>query len=402
MYYKQPRYFGDFHCIGNKCIDNCCYGWRIDWTQDEVDKILSAENISNELNELMKNSFKPNGILKDKLEIEFLDNGKCPFETEDGLCRIQKELGAEYLSETCTNYPRNSIYSKNAFYRFCRISCPVILDNLLNDEKCMNLISLSAEKDNGKFLSFINDYKEADNCPEQKYRAEIFDFLYELISDKRYKVEDTLIMGALAAQRLTQTVGREDYDSIPNEIKLLRKQLRSTEVLRSIQKIQANPQIKMSFLSGIVENIAGNASTLTLHDENGAFSTDLYDKGTARLNDMLKGHEFFFRNVALQLLFELDVPFKIANKTIFENYSLLAAVFGSIQLNLIAAMAVDKPITMYTFMHEFRYDGYEKITGLTALICRGFCQNKTESEKVIDLLIQHEFTRPAFLAVLIK
>lgn len=402
MYYKQPRYFGDFHCIGNKCIETCCYGWRIRWTKDEVDKVLGAENISDELSELIKKSFIPNNLFKDELEIEFLDNGRCPFETEDRLCRIQKELGAEYLSNTCATYPRNNIYSKNAFYRFCRITCPVVIEELLNNEKSMDLISLSGEKDDGKYLSAINDWKETEKRPEQGYRAEIFDFLYELIADKRYKVEDTLIMGALAAQRLTQAVGREDYDSIPHEIKLLRKQLRSPEVQRSIQKLQANPQIKMRFLSEIVEDIAGNASTLTLHDKNGTFDPDLYDKGTARLNDMLKGHEYFFRNVALQLLFELDVPFKIAYKTIFENYSLFAAIFGSIQLNLIAAMAVDKLITMYTFMHEFRYDGFEKITGLTALVSRGLCQNTARSEEIIDLLVQHEFTRPAFLAVLIK
>lgn len=65
MYYRQPRYFGDFKCVGGTCTNSCCIGWRIDWAKDEIDKVTSAPECSEELRELVNKSFtKPDGMEK--------------------------------------------------------------------------------------------------------------------------------------------------------------------------------------------------------------------------------------------------------------------------------------------------------------------------------------------------
>ena len=57
MYYKQPKYYSGFQCIGEKCPSNCCYGWDIFWSKTEIDRLLNAENISPELRGLVEISF---------------------------------------------------------------------------------------------------------------------------------------------------------------------------------------------------------------------------------------------------------------------------------------------------------------------------------------------------------
>ncbi len=400
MYYKQPRYYAGFHCIGGDCPNNCCYGWRIDWSKSEIDKVLNAENISPELRELVETSFvqseKDN---ENYFIIEFRDNGKCPFQADDGLCKIQKELGAEYLSHTCTDYPRCHIYAINVIYRFCRMSCPAIMERFLNDETCMDMVST---RPMGETVIPMNNMYNIEEYPVQKYRAELFDFFYELIADKKYNVDSAIILGALAAKVLTKIEGREEYDSIPEQIKSLRKQMHNGSMLKSIDEIKPNPQIKFDFLPKITEQIAQRTTTIILHNSNGGLNVDLYNHGEERLREALNGREYFLRNIALSLLLEIDVPFKFCERTIFENYSLFVAAYACVKLNLIGAMAVDKSITMNTCNQQFRYEGDGKLISLTSMICRGLCQNRENSEKIIDLLKENGFDRPAYLALFIK
>jgi len=64
--YYQPEYVKNFQCDGKKYDARCCKKWAI---------FIDEKNF-------------------------------CPFLTEDNLCRLQKNFGEDFLSETCTNYPR--------------------------------------------------------------------------------------------------------------------------------------------------------------------------------------------------------------------------------------------------------------------------------------------------------
>ena len=41
-----------------------------------------------------------------------------------------------------------------------------------------------------------------------KFREELMEFFYEIISDKKHDVETSIILGALAAQKLSQIAAR--------------------------------------------------------------------------------------------------------------------------------------------------------------------------------------------------
>lgn len=401
MYYRQPRYFGDFQCVGSDCLETCCYGWVISWTKEEVEKVKNAPDISPELKELVEKSFIPLDDNTEKYKVEFDERGKCPCVTEEGLCRIQKELGAEYLSKTCMVYPRRKRPAEKTIYYFNSATCPEIIKKLLNDEKSTDLINVPIEKEKAN-LTYLYSPEGIEEHLEWNQCGLIFEFLYNLISDKNLNTETSIILGALAAQKLTEIVALKEYDRIPEALKSFSKQFHNTAQLKAIEDIKPNYHLKFGFLSEIIEKVVKNGATALLHDQTGTLNIDLYNMGEQRLRETLKGREFFLRNIALNLLFEFAVPFTFEEKTIFENYSLFAVAFGLLKLNLIAVCSTEMGITMRTGGQEFVYYGDDKLIGMTAIICRGICQNKVREKDIIGLLNDNKFTTPAYLALLVK
>ncbi len=403
MYYRRPRYYADFHCIGNDCPDNCCYGWRIDWKKEEVDKLKSAENCSSELSELIEKSFVPNQMMEGMYQIDFNEQNRCPLLTEDGLCRIQRELGVEYMSSTCMVYPRGYFSAGQTIYCICQSSCREVMRRLVNEEKAMDLINTPFKKAVTLYNSVVDTPKEITEHPELKFHCELFEFFYELIADKKHDVETNIILGALAAQALTKLVDTGDVDAIHEALKSLRAQTHNSAQLKSIENIKPNYYLRFGFIDKILNEIAKFSTVKSLYDQNGTPSVMLYNTGNCHLKEIFKDRPFFLRNIALNHLFELIVPFKFKEKTIFENYSLFAAVFACVKLNMIAlALKGKTAINVDVYGKQIKYSGEDKFYGLTSIICRTLCHNINNQKAIIDFLAEHKFTSPAYLALLVK
>lgn len=99
MNVTKPAYYDFFRCLASRCPDSCCKEWDVD-----VDEASAARYRA-----------LP-GDLGDKLRIHLTDtedgaqmtaeNGHCPMWREDGLCRIQAEMGEGWLCDVCREFPR--------------------------------------------------------------------------------------------------------------------------------------------------------------------------------------------------------------------------------------------------------------------------------------------------------
>ncbi len=402
MYYRQPNYFGEFRCIGSACQDNCCRDWRIDWKKEEIDKLKTAENLSPELKELIEKSFAPNKTSDKMYFIALNEKKSCPLQTEEGLCRIQKELGVKYMSYTCMIYPRKYFAAEPAVYRSCYSSCREIMRRLINDEKSMELINVGVRHEEIVSAQQFTPEKIAEQ-PELKYRGELLEFFYEIIADKRHDVETNIILGALAAQALTKLVSKGDADKIPETLKQLKSQMHNGAQLRSIENIKPNYHLRFGFIGKILGGITGYSMISTLNDQTGTPNIDLYDTATERLNEIFKDRPFYLRNIALNILIELCIPFTFIDKTIFENYSLFAVIIACIKLNMIALAVTGRgEVNLNLFGKPLHYDGEDKFVGLTAMICKSLCQSPDKQKALLKLLEEHKFTSPAYIALLVK
>lgn len=396
MYYRQPRYFNDFQCVGGTCPNSCCIGWRIDWTQEEIDKVKNAPDCSPELKSLCEKSFEYNTDTG-KNNIILGDKERCPFLTNDDFCRIQRELGVAFLSHTCTIYPRKRFVTGSTLYRFCHMSCPEVLKKLLNDEKSTDLVNVSIKREFADYIDQLDDAQHLKNFPERKYSGEIIEFFYEIISEKKRSLENSIVLGALAAKSLTQLISNKQYEKIPEALKSFRLQFNNSAQLKTIENISPNYNIKFGLVDKIIKELFTTTVQISCIDDEGKLNIDIYNQAEKMLKKEFENRQFAWRNMALNLLLELIIPFTLEDKSIFENYSLFVIAYAFIRYNVLTIVEFNNRVS-----EDKHFNVDEVIIKFNAILSRKLCHNKPHLEKLLQDMQKYNMTSPAYLALLVK
>lgn len=124
IYY--PKYYTAFRCVADECPDSCCKEWSVD-----VDPTSAAfyRSLGGQLGDRLRQ------VLQDTEDgtIMVIENGRCPMWRQDGLCRIQAELGHDALCKVCREFPRLRHDYGNFVELGLELSCPeaarLILEN---------------------------------------------------------------------------------------------------------------------------------------------------------------------------------------------------------------------------------------------------------------------------------
>ena len=95
----KPTYFDTFRCIAGDCPDSCCKEWDV---LVDADKAAYYRSLDGALGDRLRQ------VLRDEDGEVYMtiENRRCPMWREDGLCRIQAELGEGALCKTCREFPR--------------------------------------------------------------------------------------------------------------------------------------------------------------------------------------------------------------------------------------------------------------------------------------------------------
>lgn len=387
-YFRQPDYYQSFRCMGGKCPNTCCARWSIDWSIDEIEK-LKAEDCSPELRKLIEENFieKENCETMKKVKLTD-DTHECPFLTEDRMCRIQRELGEEYLSYTCTIYPRTSFYCNDVIHRACSSSCYEVIKTLYLDKNAMNLCNAPTEKETKKIICTVDQPLQLKKHPELKYRNELFEFFYEIISNKKRTLETSLVLGALAAQKLTEYINCGEHDRIPEVIKALRPQL-NAQTVPAFEKVKPNFGLCLG-LTGELVNTFQDSTTLECLKLDGKLSVEKYEEGRAIFTAFTDRNPHWLRNLALNFLFEGKVPFMDIEKTLFENYCYYASTIAALK----------------TIGAAFSFKNKSVIVGLVVaftVFIRGMYHSpKITAPKIYDILKRNDINSPAKIALILK
>ena len=117
MIITKPKYYDDFRCLAGSCPDSCCKEWDV-WVDD-----ASAEyyrNLEGPLGDRLRE------VLTDEEggAVMTIIDGRCPMWRQDGLCRIQAELGEEALCQVCGSFPRISHDYGDFLEHQLELSCP--------------------------------------------------------------------------------------------------------------------------------------------------------------------------------------------------------------------------------------------------------------------------------------
>ena len=117
MQIRKPTYFDEFTCLASACPDSCCKEWDvlIDAASAARYRTLPGD-LGHRLRQVLK---EENGEVYMTIE-----NRRCPMWRDDGLCRIQAELGKEALCKTCRDFPRLTHDYGDFVERQLELSCP--------------------------------------------------------------------------------------------------------------------------------------------------------------------------------------------------------------------------------------------------------------------------------------
>ena len=112
-----PEYYHHFHCIASACPDSCCKEWEVDVDSKAAAFYRSLDGaLGDRLRQVLKDT--------DDAAVMTIEDGRCPMWRQDGLCRIQAELGHDALCQTCRDFPRIS-HDYGDFVEYgLELSCP--------------------------------------------------------------------------------------------------------------------------------------------------------------------------------------------------------------------------------------------------------------------------------------
>ncbi len=124
----RPTYSQRFRCIGSACEDTCCQGWTVPIDREACEKyrglpdspLRTLIDVSLTVSPQCAERPKPAGFAAIRMDA----SNRCPLLTEDRLCRIQADLGEEFLSRACATYPRIAHSTGGIEETALTLSCP--------------------------------------------------------------------------------------------------------------------------------------------------------------------------------------------------------------------------------------------------------------------------------------
>lgn len=395
---KTAQYVNDFQCIGGKCTMDCCRGWTILWTDEEVESLKKSKH-SDELDELIKASFEKTD--NDINKIVLMPDGDCPFHDKaDRLCKIQKELGAEYLSAVCKSYPISGVINDNIITKVRCISCPAVFDLVIKEEKACDVYIYGKDYEPETILIFKPDtIDDVKNNPRLKYRNQLFDFFYGILSDKKRDIHTSMIIGTLAAQTLSK-LENSSPDRIPEGISALSKQINSHSLVKSLSDIEPNYKVKLGAVQCMLDGTAVGdklseiLSSIRTKDNNGNSAVEIV-KYTSNLDKFYKQcatKPFMIRNIVRCLYMCEFMPFSDNNYNIFDNYAYFCASVALIDFfGATAAAGSDNPNEIF-----------ERFKTAVCLASHLLCHNPDRVKMIIDYLKEINCYSAGHLALIVK
>ena len=123
----MPAYYQQFRCLASACPDSCCKEWAV-----QIDEKAAAyyRSLPDDLGDALRQTLQEED---GETILALRSDGRCPMWQDNGLCRIQIELGEAALCHTCKEFPRLR-HDYGSFVELgLELSCPEAARLILSD-----------------------------------------------------------------------------------------------------------------------------------------------------------------------------------------------------------------------------------------------------------------------------
>lgn len=397
----RPAYYDDFHCLAGDCHANCCKGWHIPFDRRDYMK-LKRQKGSPELNARMEHGLRR--LRSDALnehrygEFRMNEDGRCPFQSESGLCLLQMEKGAEILPEVCQAFPRVQEPSASGYLeRALSPACEAVLALLWDLPEGVDFLSDPLEKPmTGKISSAL----QGSLVPAfQDIRSQCIDFL----QDRRLPLPQRIMLMGLALKNLTD--GERDVARWLERAERLSEQAARDGIPLASDNQQALPLYlsncirilhKLISAPDDLRNVRGELlNTLDFEVESagasrGTISIEPYLEARARYEENFRDREYFMENLMVSLFFQMKLPATDTMERLWRSYTAFCNLYGFYRF--LAVMSCRKGAA----------GDRDELFRMIVFGSRGMIHNMQFNESLLDSLYQNDSATLAHMAILLS
>lgn len=395
-----PEYMKEFQCIGSACEDTCCAGWRVLVDKETFKKYRNTKHP--EMKVSLKENVKRNragNSDEEYAKINMDNSGNCTLLDENRLCKIQTELGPEFLSDTCAIYPRTLNLVEGVVEKSATLSCPEVA----------RLVLL---KENG--IDFIQDVEPSDtrgfvkkNTMSKVQQALFWDmriFTIRILQNRRMTIENRLIILGLFLKKFDEL----GSDKEPARLQLLMQEfelgINDGSLVNSIDQLPTNISFQISLCKSLIEHRSTGAMNSQRYIEcieeaveglgmdGKAVDEEIIQRYKTAYEEnykpFIEDHEYILENYLVNYIFINLFPFN--KQTVTDSFAMLVINFSMIKLHLIGMAKYHENLNLDLVVKLVQ--SYSKTVDHNA----GYLKN------VEDLMKEHGYTTLAHMVVLVR
>ncbi len=396
-----PEYMKNFHCTSVDCKDDCCYGWKVTVDKATYKKCRNVQKTSvrNELSKYILRN-KDSKIFNDYAYISIEQDKSCPFQCEEKLCKIHRDLGEEYLSLTCKNYPR--FYNKvdSIFEVSLDMSCPEVVKLVLFNKELLAFEEAETDKDLNNSLGIAMDTK---SISIYNYFWDIRVGVITILQNRKLSIEQRLILVGLMINKIEESKKNGNLESIPDHIEYYLNKIDIYELRELIDSLPNNLEVQMKLLEQIISFSYNGTLRENYAEYIKKFKQGLKIQDEIQINECIKAYkksrkeyyepyikerEYIFENYLVNDVFQRMFPYRDDN--FLNEYMLLVMNYSIIRLVLTGMASCDEQLTD-TMVVDLIYS-----------FSRAVLHNNAFIKSFIDALNENNFNTLSHMIILIK
>lgn len=342
-----PTYYKNFQCIGPACEDTCCKGWdiTIDETTFKKYRKLRPSSIQKRIQKSIKRNrsnvdFFSYGAIK-------LEDKACPLLTSEGFCGVQAELGSDYLSRTCSVYPRQYNELQKALEISTSLSCPEAARLALLNEDGIDFEQVEVAS------SYWDQFTNKQNS----------DLLWPLrigairiLQNRQTTIENRLITLGLFLQKIEQK-SIHSAEQIEQMINQYEGRLTNETFITQLEQLPLQTEFQLIMISKLINErkllnhprfeevvqmtIDGLQLSAQISNEE---KVTIYQEATrSTYAQFLKTHDYMLENYLVNHVFKELFP--LDEKTLFESYRKMVTYFMLVKFHLVGVSNYKETMT---------------------------------------------------------
>ncbi|MFJ7932834.1 flagellin lysine-N-methylase [Sporosarcina sp. NPDC096371] len=395
-----PEYMNQFQCIGSACEDTCCAGWKVMVDKDTFNKYRSTKHP--EMKPLLKENVTRNrsaGSNGAYAKIKMDEVGSCTLLDEDRLCTIQKELGPEFLSNTCAMYPRKLNIIDGVVEKTATLSCPEVARLVLLNERGIEFVQDVEPADTKGFVKMNSMSKE-----QQGLFWDLRIFTIRTLQNRTISIENRLIILGLFFKKFDELDASNKSEKMLTLIQEFDRNINNKGFIDSINQLPANISFQISLCKSLIKYRTTSPITSRRYAEcldemvkgldlnGGVQDTEVIqhyqDAYEMYYKPFIEDHEYILENYLVNYVFMNLFPFD--KKTVTDSFAMLVINFSLIKLHLIGMAKYHEGLTT------------DLVVKLVQSYSKTIDHNTAYLKNVENLMREHGYTTLAHMVVLVR